>query len=62
MAEQTTASGFCELPLLIWHADALARSPLDPFDRMLIAQAVVEGLTLVGDQAMAAYDVPIMTT
>jgi PIN domain nuclease of toxin-antitoxin system len=31
----------------------------DPFDRMLVAQARVEHLTLVtGDRRLAAYDVP----
>jgi PIN domain nuclease of toxin-antitoxin system len=33
----------------------------DPFDRMLIAQAGVEGLTLVtADAAMRQYDVPML--
>jgi PIN domain nuclease of toxin-antitoxin system len=33
----------------------------DPFDRMLIAQAGVEGLTLVtADAAMRQYDVPTL--
>jgi len=33
----------------------------DPFDRMLIAQARTEGLTLAtADQALRRYDVPIL--
>jgi PIN domain nuclease of toxin-antitoxin system len=33
----------------------------DPFDRMLIAQAICEGLTLMTvDQAIFAYDIPIL--
>ncbi|MGH3901643.1 MAG: type II toxin-antitoxin system VapC family toxin [Pseudonocardiaceae bacterium] len=33
----------------------------DPFDRLLIAQARCEGLTIVtADRAFAAYNVPIM--
>jgi PIN domain nuclease of toxin-antitoxin system len=32
-----------------------------PFDRMLIAQARCEGLTIVtGDRVFAAYDVPVL--
>jgi PIN domain nuclease of toxin-antitoxin system len=43
-------SGFSELPILIRHAAAVESLPAhhtDPFDRMLVAQAVVEGLVLV---------------
>jgi PIN domain nuclease of toxin-antitoxin system len=33
----------------------------DPFDRMLVAQAQSEGLTLVtNDELIAAYDVPVL--
>ena len=33
----------------------------DPFDRLLIAQALVEGLLLVtSDQAIQRYDVPTL--
>jgi PIN domain nuclease of toxin-antitoxin system len=45
------------------HAVALARLPpihKDPFDRLLIAQAIVEGLTLVtSDPAVAKYPGPV---
>ncbi len=46
------------------HAHATATLPLhhrDPFDRLLIAQAQLEGCTIVtGDSAFAAYDVPLV--
>jgi len=33
----------------------------DPFDRMLVAQALVDGLTiLTADTAVAAYPVPVI--
>lgn len=55
---------FALLPVSGEHADAAAALPghhWDPFDRMLIAQAVVEGLTIVTrDQRFSDYDVPII--
>jgi PIN domain nuclease of toxin-antitoxin system len=51
-----------ELPITGTHAVALGRLPplhRDPFDRMLVAQAIVEGLTLVtSDSAVAKYPGP----
>ena len=42
-------------------AGALPRHHDDPFDRMLVAQAMLEGLTCVtGDPAFAAYRVPVL--
>jgi len=44
------ASDFGELPVTLRHAEQLLKLPphhTDPFDRMLIAQAQVEGATLV---------------
>jgi len=42
-------------------AGALPRSHGDPFDRMLIAQAQVEGLTLIThDRQFAAYGIDIL--
>lgn len=43
-------SGFLELPVTFRHAERVVRLPThhrDPFDRLLIAQADVEELTLV---------------
>ncbi|MFN0137439.1 MAG: type II toxin-antitoxin system VapC family toxin [Phycisphaerae bacterium] len=52
------------LPIALHHIDALSRLPnhhRDPFDRLLIAQAIHEGLTIVSsDQAMAKYAVPVL--
>jgi len=42
-------------------AGGLPRHHADPFDRMLVAQAQLEDLTLVTrDPALQAYDVPIL--
>lgn len=53
--------GFEHLPFGASHADALRTLPWhhhDPFDRMLIAQAITEQLTvLTVDPHFAAYDV-----
>ena len=58
------ASGFLKLAVQFPHADRVATLPLhhhDPFDRMLIAQAEIEGLTLVSDDRwFAAYGVPLL--
>jgi PIN domain nuclease of toxin-antitoxin system len=55
-----------ELPIVMRHAEAATRLPphhRDPFDRMLVAQALVEGLTLVtADRLLAAYGVPLLLT
>jgi PIN domain nuclease of toxin-antitoxin system len=52
------------LPVTFEHARAAGRLPLhhaDPFDRMLVAQAQLEGLTLVTtDAELAQYGVPIL--
>lgn len=46
------------------HAAHVARLPdhhRDPFDRLLVAQAQLEGLTLItADPALSAYDVPLL--
>lgn len=53
-----------ELPVTIRHGEAVRDLPLhhrDPFDRLLIAQAIVEGLVLVtGDRQLLRYGVPIL--
>ncbi len=58
------AQGFTELPLTIDHTEALARLPMhhrDPFDRMLIAQARSERLTvLTADDSFRAYEAPVL--
>lgn len=59
--DAASRQGFMSLPFVAPHARRLAELPLlhrDPFDRMLVAQAQEEGLTLLtGDEAMAHYDV-----
>ncbi|HEV3094314.1 MAG TPA: type II toxin-antitoxin system VapC family toxin [Solirubrobacteraceae bacterium] len=56
-------SGFERLTIDYEHAREAGRLPLlhgDPFDRMLIAQARVEGLTLAtADATIKRYDVPV---
>jgi len=52
------------LPLTVAHAVAAGRLPRhhgDPFDRMLIAQASLESLTLLtADARQAAYEIPVI--
>ena len=54
---------FQELPITFKDADATSRLPLihsDPFDRMLIAQAVTSGLIIVThDKIFTKYDVQV---
>jgi PIN domain nuclease of toxin-antitoxin system len=58
------ASGFDELPVVSRHALAVRDLPghhRDPFDRMLIAQARAEELTLASvDPAFRAYEVRLL--
>jgi PIN domain nuclease of toxin-antitoxin system len=58
------ASDFRELPVTLRHTEQLGDLPAhhsDPFDRMLVAQAQVEGVTLVThDQQFEPYDVSIL--
>lgn len=64
LLETMAERGFAELPVRstdALRAGALPPHHADPFDRMLIAQAQGERLTLVtSDARMAAYDVPIL--
>ena len=57
-------SGFRTLPIAADHAlaaDALPPHHADPFDRMLIAQASLDGLRLVSaDREFSAYGVPLL--
>ncbi len=58
------SSGFEKLAIAFAHAEHAARLPRhhqDPFDRMLVAQAQVEELTLVtNDRHIARYDVALL--
>ncbi len=59
------AAGFDLLDVTLTHVVRAAELPAhhrDPFDRMLVAQAQTEQLTLVtGDAAIERYDVPLMS-
>jgi PIN domain nuclease of toxin-antitoxin system len=61
LAELVRDMGFRELPVRHAHAITAGRLPVlhrDPFDRMLIAQATSDGLTLVTrDADIRRYDV-----
>ncbi|HVA11875.1 MAG TPA: type II toxin-antitoxin system VapC family toxin [Stellaceae bacterium] len=60
-AAMIARNGFLPLPILPEHAERAGNLPLlhsDPFDRMLIAQAQTEGMTLVTvDQKIRLYTV-----
>lgn len=60
------ADHFTELPLTLRHTEELERLPrhhTDPFDRILVSQARVEGATIVThDRAFEAYGVPVIWT
>jgi PIN domain nuclease of toxin-antitoxin system len=64
LPERILASGFRELPIGSDHATVAGRLPLihrDPFDRMLVAQARCEGLTLVTrDSRCQQYEVAVL--
>ena len=61
LAGMLAENQFLELPLRLAHAEQLARLPdihQDPFDRMLVAQAMQENLTLVThDPQLTRYPV-----
>jgi PIN domain nuclease of toxin-antitoxin system len=58
------ASDALKLPVTLQHAagvEHLAQHHRDPFDRLLISQAQIEGATLVSsDKMLQAYDVPVL--
>ena len=61
LARGIAEQGLEPLPLAAAHAEALSRFPMlsrhDPFDRLLLAQATVEGLQLAtADAALLALD------
>jgi PIN domain nuclease of toxin-antitoxin system len=57
-------NGFLALTVTVRHGDLLRDLPLhhaDPFDRLLIVQALDEGLTiLTSDRAFEPYRVPVV--
>jgi PIN domain nuclease of toxin-antitoxin system len=64
LVHQIEANRFEPLPITVAHAYAagsLPRHHNDPFDRMLVAQALAEGLTIVTrDERIARYGVPTL--
>jgi PIN domain nuclease of toxin-antitoxin system len=64
LEQQVQAGGFTALPISIAHgiaAGQLARHHEDPFGRMLIAQAIAEGLTIVTrDKRFDDYGVALL--
>lgn len=64
LAAEIPARGLQELPLRYSHGERMASLPFhhhDPFDRMLVAQAIEEQLTLItGDRKMQPYSVEIL--
>ena len=61
---QIKRSGVLPLPITVDHGLAAAALPMhhrDPFDRMMIAQALAEDLTLSSaDDRLGAYEVPLL--
>jgi PIN domain nuclease of toxin-antitoxin system len=64
MRTRLLEAGLTEMPITGDHAVAVRNLPPlhgDPFDRMLVAQAIVENLTLVtADKQLATYPARIM--
>jgi PIN domain nuclease of toxin-antitoxin system len=65
LAERMRDSQFLPLPVTAGHGVRAGRLPQhhrDPFDRILVAQAQIEGLTLLTrDHWLGRYDVPVLT-
>lgn len=61
---ETARASYVELPITAKHAAAAGRLPLhhrDPFDRMIIAQALAEGLTVATpDEKFFLYGVDVI--
>lgn len=55
----SSQSGFLELPVLGIHAETLAKLPMlhkDPFDRLIVSQAITEPMRLLtSDSELEAY-------
>jgi PIN domain nuclease of toxin-antitoxin system len=64
LLDAVPASGFLDLPVSLAHAAGVAELPLihtDPFDRLLIAQAMAEPLKLLtADRVLCQYSDLIM--
>jgi len=64
LREEMLANSFVEMPVSGEHAIAVYGIPTrhgDPFDRLLLAQAIHEGITLLTtDKILAAYGQPVL--
>jgi PIN domain nuclease of toxin-antitoxin system len=64
LPDELDAAGLKLLPIDLKHSlgvESLPQHHRDPFDRLLIAQAVSDGLTIVtADQVFDFYDVPLL--
>lgn len=64
MIERVDESGYERLPITFEHAREAGRLPLlhgDPFDRILVAQARAEGMTLASaDATLRRYNVAVL--
>ena len=64
LVDALTGAGAGPMAITLEHAAAVEQLPLhhrDPFDRLLVAQARVEGAAIVSaDQELRAYDVPVV--
>ena len=64
LLEEIRQNAFHPLPILVEHTMRAAELPRfhgDPFDRMLVAQAQIESLTIVTrDAAIARYQVAVL--
>jgi PIN domain nuclease of toxin-antitoxin system len=63
-ARALTQLGFDPLPVTAVHAEAVEHLPWhhrDPFDRLLVAQAAIDGRSLVSsDRRLSSYDVDVI--
>lgn len=64
LVEMVAGLGYSTLPIHLHHAALVRGLPphhRDPFDRMLVAQARAEGITLVtADRMIRQYEVPVL--
>jgi PIN domain nuclease of toxin-antitoxin system len=62
--ERMGKQGVSGLPVTDVHAAVVADLPLhhnDPFDRLLVAQAMAEGMSILSaDKMLRKYDVPVL--
>ncbi|HEX4322686.1 MAG TPA: type II toxin-antitoxin system VapC family toxin [Acidobacteriaceae bacterium] len=64
VSQLVSARSMIELPVTIQHGETVRSLPLhhhDPFDRMLVAQAMIEGLIFVtSDKFLLLYGIPTL--